>query len=893
MRTAIAVTAVCCSMVGLTLAENVTAAVRRAIDIPPQPLSDALRSLADEREFQILYVADVVGNARTAGAQGELTPIEALDRLLTGTGLVFGVLDERTVTIKRPNAKAEAIGRAGTSIRGGRYDYQHLAQVEMDLPAPTPTLAPTSTTATTSSDSEPKRSAVEEVMVTGSHIRGATTASPVIAFDSVRIKEEGFTDMGEVIRSVPQNFNGGQNPGMVGEGGGIANQNITGGSALNLRGLGPDATLTLLNGRRLAYSGFTQAIDISAIPVEAIDHVEIIPDGASAIYGSDAVGGVGNVILKRDFEGLTIGARYGGATDEGLTTRQYDVTAGHAWQSGGLIATWKKSSSDPIFADQRAYTDHMLGPNTLYPKDDLRSGLLSIHQSFGNHIEARLDALRTEREQLIYYPPASTTFYPSPLATTTSLVSPSVEFSLPNDWVLSVGGAQGKEETVSAISIVVRATGDVIPLSHGFYRNKSFMYEIGAEGPLFALPGGDARLAVGAGYRRNEYLEGSLLRGTVLNEGDDSSRFAYAEINVPLIGPDQNIRGVQRLSLTAAARGEDYDSFGRVTTPKLGLIYDPGADFTLKLSWGKSFKAPTLLQRNQKQSAFLYRAATVGGVGYDADATVLMPYGGNPDLEPERARTLSATLTFHPAVLPELQADLSWFDIDYTDRISQPLASFSQSLSNPEYAQFIDYTPTLEEQARIIDAYQFSNFTGIAYDPSNVVAIAFNRYINTVAQRVKGFDLSGSYQLDLGPGRLTIRGSAGWLDSSQRTASADAYYDLSGTLFYPAKVKSRIGAVWSQGGLSAATFLNYVSGVTNTIDGKKSDSFTTIDATLRYATGARDGILSGLEFALSGNNLLDQAPPLYSPISPSNPPYDSRNYSAIGRFVSLSVSKHW
>src|SRR5690606_39717167 len=66
---------------------------------------------------------------------------------------------------------------------------------------------------------------------------------------------------------------------------------VTGGSSLNLRGLGPDATLTLLNGRRMAYSGFVQAVDIGAIPVEAVDRVEIVADGASAIYGSDAVGG--------------------------------------------------------------------------------------------------------------------------------------------------------------------------------------------------------------------------------------------------------------------------------------------------------------------------------------------------------------------------------------------------------------------------------------------------------------------------------------------------------------------------------------------------------------------------------------------------------------------------
>src|SRR3546814_1315105 len=78
-----------------------------------------------------------------------------------------------------------------------------------------------------------------------------------------------------------------QNPGVALGSGSIANQNINSGSALNLRGLGPDATLTLLNGRRLSYSGFVNAVDVSVVPIAALDRIEVIADGASAIYGSD------------------------------------------------------------------------------------------------------------------------------------------------------------------------------------------------------------------------------------------------------------------------------------------------------------------------------------------------------------------------------------------------------------------------------------------------------------------------------------------------------------------------------------------------------------------------------------------------------------------------------
>ena len=838
----------------------------RQYDIPAGSLSSALGAWGAQSDRQVVFAPDLVAGKQTRGASGQYNAEQALTQLLAGTGLGW----------KRVNGQTYALEKAPPP-----------------QPVDTRQERPSNPKASRSTDVQ-KITTLSAVTVTGTRIRGGITASPTTTITAKQIQNEGFSDLGEVIRSVSQNFNGGQNPGIVGgaEGGGIANQNISGGSSLNLRGLGPDATLTLLNGRRLAYTGFVQAVDIDAIPLDAVDRLEIIPDGASAIYGSDAVGGVGNVILKRDFDGVTLGTRYGGAIDGGLITREYAVTAGTTWSSGGLIATWKKASNDPIYSDQRDYISHLFNPTTLYPQNDLRSGLLSIHQSIGSRVELQVDTFRTRREQLTYYTAIANQFYPATSDTTTSFVSPGIEISLPNDWTASVGGTWGKDDIISGLSIGVRSTGLVTPIARSLYRNEGITYELGAEGPLFVLPGGDARLAVGAGYRRNEFLQSSLVSGTIGTDGDDSSRFAYIEINLPLIGAAQGIAGAQRLALIAAVRGEDYASFGGVATPKIGVIYGPNTDFTLKASWGKSFKAPTLLQRYQTRSAYLYPAAAVGGSGYAQDATVLIPYGGNPDLEPERARTWSASIEFHPEAIPALEAELSWFDIDFTGRVAQPLVYQAEALSNPIYAQFIDYAPTVDEQASIIANSVFSNFTGAPYDPNQVVAIAFNRYANTVAQRLKGLDLSGSYGTDLGLGRLSIRGSLSWLDSSQQTTMADRVHDLSGTLFYPAKIKGRIGATWNQGGFSASTFANYVSGVTNTVDRSKTSSFTTIDATLRYTTGERDGFLSGLGFALSATNLFDRSPPLYTPSS-NNPPYDSTNYSPIGRFVSVSVSKHW
>src|SRR3546814_5055713 len=106
---------------------------------------------------------------------------------------------------------------------------------------------------------------------------------------------------------------------LIGSGQGTQNQNVNvnEASTFNLRGIGPSATLTLLNGNRFAYSGTQSVIDISAIPTAAVERIEIVADGASAIYGADAVAGVVNILLRKDYEGVTTSARLGGSTDGG------------------------------------------------------------------------------------------------------------------------------------------------------------------------------------------------------------------------------------------------------------------------------------------------------------------------------------------------------------------------------------------------------------------------------------------------------------------------------------------------------------------------------------------------------------------------------------------------
>jgi outer membrane receptor protein involved in Fe transport len=834
-----------------------------------QPLGAALNQLALTADRQIMVPPELVRGRTAPALAGHYSLDAALNRLLAGSGLVYEITSKGTVLVKR---------------------------------APPPPSGPAKP-ATVKADQEPEPATLQSVTVTGTRIRGGTTPSPVITIGAEDIQQEGFADLGEVIRSVPQNFRGGQNPGAVAGAASLgvtANQNINGGSALNLRGLGPDATLTLLNGKRMSYGSFVQAVDISAIPVTAVERLEIMPDGASAIYGSDAVAGVGNVILKRDFDGVAVGARYGGATQGGMSTRSYDITAGTTWSRGGVIATYLDSSADPLRSDQRAYTEYMYRPFTVYPELRQRSGLLSAYQAVGDSVELRVDALRTERTQFMQAS-FGAVHSDTTTDTTTSFVSPGIEFDLGRGWSVSFDGTWGRDKIDYSVASVMASSDTVIQALDMCHCNESRMYELGAEGPLFTLGGGDARLAVGTGYRKNSLQERYYFLSSMIG-GDEDSRFGYAEISLPFIGSTGNVRGVHRFEVTAALRSEDYDSFGKVTTPKLGLIYDPSPDLTLRASWGRSFKAPTLFQRYSNRLVYLGPAAASGGTRFGPDATVLAVIGGNLDLGPERAKTWSASLAFHPSALPGLDAELTFFNIDYVGRVVMPIPNSSQALSNPVYDEFVVYAPSRELQAEIIATRQFYNNTGTVvgpgdYDPDDVVAVYFNDNVNAARQKIRGVDLSGTYRLDAAGGHLEIRGSASWLDSSQRTTSLQQDYDLAGTIYNPARINGRVGAVWNRRGLTASLFANYIGGVTNTWTAagasEKIPSMTTFDAVLRYAVGGESNGVPSWDFALSAQNLFDRDPPFYTIDSVYQLPYDATNYSPIGRFLSVSVSRHW
>ncbi|WP_288131021.1 TonB-dependent receptor [Microbulbifer sp.] len=190
---------------------------------------------------------------------------------------------------------------------------------------------------------------VEEVIVTGSRIARdpLSTTGPITIVDSEAISRSGVGTIDELLNQLPSMGTTGIN----------ANDN-NGGMGLafvDLRNLGSARTLVLVNGRRFvsSASGVSSAVDMNNIPVDMIDRIEVLTDGASAVYGADAVAGVINVVMKDSYDGLRINARAGSTTEGGGENGEISFTFGNEGERGNFIANISHSQRDEITYNDR------------------------------------------------------------------------------------------------------------------------------------------------------------------------------------------------------------------------------------------------------------------------------------------------------------------------------------------------------------------------------------------------------------------------------------------------------------------------------------------------------------------------------------------------------------
>ena len=240
----------------------------------------------------------------------------------------------------------------------------------------------------TSDQDAKKRQTLDTVSVTGSLIPQSQieTASPTITITAQDISRQGFATVYDALKANP-----------VATGATQGNQSsggfTQGAQTISLFGLPVNYTLFLINGKAmtnypLSYNGSNAFTDLSNIPVAMVDHIDIVPGGNSAIYGSAAIAGVVNIVLKDKYDGLDIAYRYGDYSDGGGQNQRLQISGGHTWGNLDASVGLEFLNQKPIFAADRKQTASILNQPSLNgaPAVPARSFLI-LDADTGNYID--------------------------------------------------------------------------------------------------------------------------------------------------------------------------------------------------------------------------------------------------------------------------------------------------------------------------------------------------------------------------------------------------------------------------------------------------------------------------------------------------------------------------
>ena len=766
---------------------------------------------------------------------------------------------------------------AASLVLGSVFPYKTYAQATDEGPG-----------GTTDDPTPSSDQVIEEIIVTGSNIRGIPVASPITVIDSEYIRASGFSSVEELIDALPQNFGGGASIDVTSSPDPQSGLNVGGGSSVNLRGLGSGSTLVLLNGQRMAAAGLNGGfVDISLIPLGAIERVEVLTDGASVTYGADAVAGVVNFITHSDYSGADTLIRYGSVTDGDLDEVRFVQNIGKNWESANVFASYEYYDRDSLGVEDRDF-------GALFPDADLspaynrHSIFLSGSQELGQKTNWFGNALYASRETEV----RDNFFLPQFRTTETDQLNATLGLTqvLTEHWSLDLNATYSRNELEFVTAINFPSSGET--------SSDMLTLDATANGELFEVTGGKVALAVGLQHRQESFRYENTTLGRVNVDSDRDVFAAHAELFVPLVSESNARTGVRNLELSIAGRFEDYSDFGSTAEPKVGLHWSPTDDWTIRGTYGSSFKAPLLDNLSTITGGVV--AAFVPDVDSPTGTTLIVgPFGGNPDLDVQTATSWTVGLDFLPSALPGFEAKVTYYDVEFDDRIATAAPSVLVPLTQPDaYASVITRDPDDAVVQALIDAPNFRNFSGGPVIASEVGAIIDQRLQNIAARWVSGVEFEIGYTSELNTGVIGVGLRGDYIVEIEDRISPDAEsIDRVNTIFNPPDLRLRGNISWSYGEFDTSLFVNYISDYTNdsVTPEAKVDSWTTIDLRLSYATQARSNlsVFQGVEVALVAMNVFDDDPPAVEATRSATFGYDPTNASAVGRFLAFELRKRW
>lgn len=854
--------------------------------IKAQPLEKALLQFGEQAHEQIVFASkSSMGRLWTTALNGKYTGRQALMALLKGTRFEY-VENGDTAEIVSNASMSSGIHRRYSERSDPAKNETEPSRGHADP-------EPVSPLPKSKSKTEHKAAALQQVIVTGTHIRGVSPAYPITSITRAQILKTGLATVGDALRTSPLLYSGGVNPGAIAEGNSFTGSSSgTGISTANLFGIGTGATLTLVNGHRAAGSNFetTDSLDLSMIPVVAVQRIQIQTGGSSAIYGSDAVAGVVNVILRKHYNGEETTGYVGWTQHGGGFTQRYSQLIGRTFGKGSVLVAAEFNKSDPLKADQRKIS-MKAGPNEwLEPAMKSESLLLNAHYSATQRLQAHAFGLYTHRT---VFGSRFNSRGPSRVDEFDSNVG--LRYAFPGNRAIGIDVTDSGFSQFAGITLIPCQCFNYLD------REKNGMLEVAVHGSgtVLSLPVGPLSAAFGAEFRKTNFVTGGNNLGQL--NGGRKIFDTYIELNIPVIRPSTSRLGLQKLTVDGAVRHSHYSDMGATTNPMIGMVYVPFRRVSIKATYSTSFHAPSLYDLHTPRAVYLIPGSTFQGASTGSQA--LLETGGNTRLGPETAHSFTSTIESSSSLFratARLHASATYFFTHFNKLVAQPIRQLGLALINPVVSSFVIMNPSVSRQNEAIAGTQgLFNPYGISYDPASVTALIEDQYANVSMDDIHGVHGTLEFTWNSPLGKVSAKWTGSWLRWDRRLLANSPREAISGVLFNPPDFKMRGSLGWSRDNWGAIVFVNRIGGEQFFPGPSKPpvdvSQWTTVDGQFSYAV--TQFATSGLHarVALSVINLLNADPPTapseaftFAPVA-----FDTQNASAVGRSFSLSGDVTW
>jgi len=852
----------------------------------------------------------------------------------------------------------------------------------------------------------------QDIIVTGSRVRGAApVGSSVIALGRQEMVASGGLTTDRIIAQIPQVFDLGVSENSRGQSGGSGN--IAYGNTVNLRGIGPYATLILVDGHRAVNN--SRAFDPSVIPTLGLERIEVVADGASAIYGSDAVAGVVNLIPRRTLNGGEVTARVGVSEDGAYNETQFGAALGKVWNSGQVMVAYEHVHRSALNGQDRSFfrsdqtgfggadyrvtrcapgtlrigatsyalpsqysaanagnlvagssnkCDDLIGQD-LFPEQKYDSVNATFTQEITPWLTVFADGFYSKRDYRRYPAyfsstltvPSTNAFFVRPPGFTGNSyaidynflndlprdvstgsaenweVTPGVRVKLPHDWqfeaLFTYGRGddesnQTRGQNATALNAALASSNPATAFDpYGLGRTSAATlaaisnfvtlsptlnhfngYEARLNGTVIHLPGGDVKLA--AGYEGQEITSflgsarGAAGTPIVFRTFKRRVDSGYAELLIPIFGPNNAIPGFARLELDGAVRYDKYSDVGSTTNPKFGINWAPVRNFTLRASYGTSFRAPLISQiygNSNNLFGQTYQNPTGG-----APLTGYAFSGPNPDLKPEEATTWSVGADFDPT--PNLHFGVTYFNVKYINQVDSYLSDLTLLTRADQFAGTGVILTGAAARDRVLQllasGVTLARGTFPGGDPNNVTLYIDGRNNNLGQSTTRGIDMVANWRIPTTrAGDFTLNASGTYLtEFVSAVSAAGTPVDKRNTIFFPLTFKARGSVTWTLNPLRVQVTATHVGGYDNNAVTpiQSVHSYTPIDLSLVWTIGSAapprffDG---GFSFGFEVRNLFNAATPYVNlaPGANGGGGYDPSASNPIGRLFSASVRK--